>query len=259
MTGVGLPILLLSSSRLRDSSSCSMMGGGVPTRSRGCRSDRLCSINFYLATSIYTTISSPQYISVPPSSLYADITSTQLSQLLPDTTISWALSISDSSRYPQISCTLASSLCIELLCSVFGWCNPQLSTVNPPLDPLQWVGIINWNMVASTAAFMLVSGIPNGGRYPFPTGGVGPLPTFPIQIVRLTVPPLYITPMKFLHQIPPDPRSMTPSYIYSMLSWNWSLDWFYTTLYTRAIVNVTKGIKKQPFWGAHFSINILFQ
>ena len=34
------------------------------------------------------------------------------------------------------------------------------------------------------------------------------------------------------------------------------IDWFQTTLYTRVIVNVTKRMKRHPFCGANFSLNI---
>ena len=34
------------------------------------------------------------------------------------------------------------------------------------------------------------------------------------------------------------------------------IDWFQMTLYTRVLVNITKLMKKNPFGGASFSINI---
>ena len=41
-------------------------------------------------------------------------------------------------------------------------------------------------------------------------------------------------------------------------TWSWEIcDWFQTTLYTRVLLNVTKRMKKHPFFGVFSSINTL--
>ena len=51
-----------SLSRICDSEVCSMMGGGVQTKSRGCRAARLCTINCYLSTTLSYHVLSPLFI-----------------------------------------------------------------------------------------------------------------------------------------------------------------------------------------------------
>ena len=75
------------------------------------------------------------------------------------------------------------------------------------------------------------------------------------KIVRRSIPSSYFSNSHF-------PPSFYCAYDFLVSTESYSciiIDWFQTKLYTRVIVNITKRMKKHPFWGARFSINFWVQ
>ena len=150
-------------SALRDSTSCSMVDDGFPTRSRGFKASRLCPVNCYLATTIYHDMSYPWSSSSLPPPYLMRFPGIPLCQSMPDPSSAWLLMTPASSCYLCIPHTLALLLCIELLCSATGWYTPLTTTfLTPPVSPL-WLVTPIFSMVYSNVDPPLVSGIPDCG------------------------------------------------------------------------------------------------